>query len=582
MGSSFKLSIRIWISISILIFGYLCSLGASSYMSISIQRRLPDISEFAVSSTKLCQEIPRSFEQQNKIYGKGVITGDPEVIAEARQQSVEVKKKLNQLKQLNGISPALKQRIDNITRRLDQYTEDSHKTLTASSGQEMVEQANRLANEKKMLSTELNEISSAVRQNLSENVSDIIGHVRKSNSINMLVSLSIIAVALIFVYWVIRRSIVGILYKITEKLYESSQNVAAISSEISSGSQQLSEGANEQAESVAQVSGALGEIGAMTRQNAEDTGHARKSQDEADAVVQQLGTYMDKLAQAMSSIKFRGEEIGKIIKTIDEISFQTNLLALNAAVEAARAGEAGAGFAVVAGEVRNLAARSANAAKDTQGLIGKTVEEIQMGSRLLEDTKDAFSNTIAQNQKVGQVIDRIAESSQEQVRHIDEINKTMSEIDQVVHRNVANAERFASVFMNLNGQSERMSFFIRQLKGLNEHRREIRVRIALRGHFHDAGTGRAEPFTTRDVSASGASVLTPARLESGALGEIEIRSGSIQLPFLEGRVVRISDKPQDGKYTAGIQFINVSDQVKDTITDILSTDLESGAYEDFS
>ncbi len=578
LGNSFRLSFRIWTSIGILIIGYFISLAFAYYISFDLQSRLPNISYFAVTSTELSQRIPLAFEEQNRFYGNAVITGNSDMFQQARKKAEEVQRALLMLKALEGSSEMLQEKIQALQNRLKVYTDAASAVYRRSgageTGTDVLLEINSLAEEKKALENEFKALSLAVQQNLSDNVSGLITDVKEKNSLNLLLSLGIIATAVIIIYWVIRRSIIGILFRITEKLYESSQRVAEISSEISTGSQKLAEGATEQAASVTQVSTALEQIASVTRQNAEYNRQARRSREETDQNIQQLNQAMDRTAGAMTGIKARGEEIGKVIQTINDITFQTNLLALNASGEAVRAGSAGAGFGVVANEVRELAVRSAGAAQETQGLIEKTVEEINSGFRLLKNTRQAFEATREQSSRMGDMIDRIARSSEDQVQGIEEISKTMNEIDQIVQQNASNAEVFASVFMKLNGQSERMSFFIRKLKGLKERRRQIRVKIALKGRFHVDGNDETIPFLTRDISAGGASIITDIPLELGTAGEIDISSTYIRFPWLQARVVRSYQSREPDKYLCGIEFIDISPQIEEVIMDLLSTDLE--------
>ncbi len=576
MGTSFRLSLRIWFSIGILLIGYIISLSSASYMSFSIQSKLPDISFFAVTATDLSRKIPAHFDEQTKAYGKALITGDVKQLEKAGKEALNIERYLTDLKNLKGVGEKLRKKIDKIRISLKKYTQASdalyRKSDSGKTNKEFLKEINRLSKEKKNLKKKLDLISVEVHKNLSDNVSSLIHNIHKSNALNVVLSLSIVITSLIIISLVIRKSIIGILHKITENLFESSQKVASISSDISSGSQQIAEGAADQARAMSEVASALKEIGSMTRQNAKDTQNARISRDKTYKYVLKLNEYMKKTAKAMTNIKDRGEAIRKIIQTIDEISFQTNLLALNAAVEAARAGEAGAGFAVVAGEVRNLAIRSANAASDTQELIGKTVEDINRGSDLLDKTTHLFNETVKQNEKVGKLINRIAGSSKEQVESIDEINQTMAEIGKIVQQNSSNAEILASVFMKLNGQSERMSFFIRKLKGLNERRKHIRVKIHLKGNFHD-DKGQIIPFTTIDASASGLSFETFHKIESGSTGDIDIKSGNIQFPWLKGRVIRVKHDKITGKYNIGIKFINLNENMEEMLVDMLNTDI---------
>ena len=169
---------------------------------------------------------------------------------------------------------------------------------------------------------------------------------------------------------------------------------------------------------------------------------------------------------AVDAISKSSEETGKIIKTIDEIAFQTNLLALNAAVEAARAGEAGAGFAVVAGEVRNLAMRAADAARNTAELIEGTVKKVNEGGELVATTNEAFTEVAESASKVGELVGEIAAASNEQAEGIEQVNKAVVEMDKVVQQNAANAEESASASEEMNAQAEQMKGFVDDLVAL--------------------------------------------------------------------------------------------------------------------
>jgi methyl-accepting chemotaxis protein len=241
-------------------------------------------------------------------------------------------------------------------------------------------------------------------------------------------------------------------------------NVTAASQQLSSASDQLSTGSQEQASSLEETAASLEEITGTVKQNADNARQANQLAVGARDTAEQGGSVVSSAVEAMGEINKSSKKIADIITTIDEIAFQTNLLALNAAVEAARAGEQGRGFAVVAAEVRNLAQRSATAAKEIKGLIQDSVGKVETGSELVNKSGQTLQAIVSAVKKVTDIIGEIAAASQEQSSGIDQVNKAVSRMDHVVQSNAAQTEEMSSTARSLSDQARELQGLVARFK----------------------------------------------------------------------------------------------------------------------
>ncbi len=240
--------------------------------------------------------------------------------------------------------------------------------------------------------------------------------------------------------------------------------VAHASVELARGSQQLAQGASQQASSLEETSASLEELSSMTRQNAESASTADRLMKEAHSAIDNGVAAMERMQERINEIKASASKTVGIIRTIDEIAFQTNLLALNAAVEAARAGDAGKGFAVVAEEVRTLARRSAEAAKNTSGLLEAASDNADAGVTVATQASESFVAIQESSKRVASLISEIAAASREQSEGITQVNTAVAEMDKVVQQNAATAEESSAASEELSSQSQALNDLIANLQ----------------------------------------------------------------------------------------------------------------------
>jgi methyl-accepting chemotaxis protein len=287
---------------------------------------------------------------------------------------------------------------------------------------------------------------------------------------------------------------------------ETVDQVASGGQQVSEASQSLSQGATEQAASIEEINSSMTELGDRTNLNAQSAREANGLAENANHSAAEGGEKMNTLMESIGRITQRAEEVQKVNKVIDEIAFQTNLLALNAAVEAARAGQHGKGFAVVAEEVRNLAARSAQAAQETTEMINGVVNEIKEGNVIAEQTSQRLVDIADNIAKTNQLVGEIATASSGQAQGVAEINKGLNQIDQVTQQNTANAEETASASEQMNQQAIGLREQLRRfkLKQIASARGRAECRASSPNSLHQEGENRSgqpqESYEKHDAS----------------------------------------------------------------------------------
>lgn len=259
-------------------------------------------------------------------------------------------------------------------------------------------------------------------------------------------------------------NIIQSLSQVLGEIGKAADQVASGSRQVSDGSQTLAQGSTEQASAIQELTASISEVAFQTKQNAVNANKASELAGNARENAEKGNEQMKEMLKSMDDINVSSSNISKIIKVIDDIAFQTNILALNAAVEAARAGQHGKGFAVVAEEVRNLAARSAEAARETTELIEGSIGKVQVGTKIANETANALREIVDGIQKSADIVGNIAEASNEQASGIAQINKGIEQVSQVVQNNSATAEESAAASEQLSGQAELMKESVGRFK----------------------------------------------------------------------------------------------------------------------
>jgi len=462
---------RIWLSIGVLVAGYLCSIGVGQIQALRLEARLDATSAATFPAAIGVQEASAQFERMTRGFADAVLLEDASALQRAEQEGQGVCALLATAA-ATGIAPeraaALRDLGASVT-ALAAEAKAAYAPMIGGGGN----LSDAVQSRTKAVAAKTEETKQAIakaREQLATDLKNDLAAAASSSAaqrwVNIIVFVLSLAAAAAVVFFAIRRGVIGVLRTSITTLRGGTERIVSSATQVASSSQALSHGATQQAASLEETSASMEEMASMTRQNAENSSNAASLMVETEQVVRHANVALDQLVASMAGIHASSTEVAKIIKTIDQIAFQTNILALNAAVEAARAGAAGMGFAVVADEVRNLAQRSAQAAKDTAALIEDAGAKAVDGNLKVQAVGTAIGAITESALRVKSLVDEISVASRQQAQGIEQVTQAIAQMEQVTQTTAATAEEGAAASEELNAEAAVSRQFVEQLESM--------------------------------------------------------------------------------------------------------------------
>lgn len=454
------------------VLGYGVATTVNLIQTWKLQRDLGVASSALYPAAQKTQFAASAFQHMTKLQKDAVLTEDVGALEQARQEGARIVAGLEETAALPGLGEERSAQARTLARDLASTVTEADRAYRAmidSKGNmsDQVQTSLRNVTQKiESANTQLDKLVEATSGGLKAELARSAESSIWQGRLSVLVFFGTLIVASLFVRWTIQKSIVRPLNAITAELAESASTLSEASSKLANSSRSLAQSSSGQAASVQEASASCSSVTAMATRNATGAAEAENLMTQSSQNAALVDTSHQQLVEAMTRIGESSEKISRIMKVIDEIAFQTNILALNAAIEAARAGEAGAGFSVVASEVRTLAQRSAQAAKDTSLLIEESVSSSSDGQQRLHTVSQYLVVNRDIANKVSSLISNISGASREQAKGIAQVNKTVTDISSTTQLTASHAEQAASATQELGHQSRSLGRMVERLEAM--------------------------------------------------------------------------------------------------------------------
>ncbi len=455
---SLTITAKMWLSLGAFAAGMVLSTLLSVTQGLSAKSTL-GVTAAVLTAVEQGQAADAAFQRTLKTFNDAVLLQDRAGLEAAVKQGQEAIAALRVVASLDALARQRRDEIGGLASSIEAFIADAHTVYGQVIGATMMDAA--LQDRARDLTARTETLTAALKSQRDRSSADLsaqLTSLAKQWNRQSTWSIAVFSVTLIvagtFAFFVVR-STTRMLRESLASLNGGARELVMASSRMASSAKSLSQGSTEQAASIEETSASMEEMASMTRRNAENSQTTAQVMIEVERSIQASNSALQLMVDSMTGIADSSNKVAKIIKAIDEIAFQTNILALNAAVEAARAGEAGMGFSVVAEEVRSLAQRSAQAARDTALLIEESIAKSQAGNQRVGEVAASISAITKSAVDVKRLVEAISEASHQQSRGIEQVSQAITQMERITQATAATAEESAAASEELNSQAER-------------------------------------------------------------------------------------------------------------------------------
>ncbi len=456
------IGLKIFLAVGMVLVGYLVSIIFSTVGNIHMEAMLDGIADGEVDSRRA----QIAFKNQTSLYSDAVVMGEQELLDNASKNAAIITEALASLSQRDRLPQEAIVLLNNIISSHDKYTSLAQKTygqLCSDDEDIDTEVLSSLSEESKVLTDQFQELTKIFSDSLKNELALMSAYAHRNSYANITFFLIMAITCIFMTIFIVRRYVLKPIKTAISDITSETVMMKDATSKIREQSRVLASGITDQTSSFEETASSLEELSAMTKQNASSAEQANILTDQSWASAKKCNESMKKMNESIEKIMNSSNETANIVRVIDEIAFQTNLLALNAAVEAARAGEAGKGFAVVAEEVRNLAMRSAEAAKDSTKLINESVVNSKQGVEITKEVTDVLAEITDEVHKTSDLVEEISSACNEQATGIEQINEAMVKIDSISQKSAASAEESSVASEGLASQARHLDSVVGEL-----------------------------------------------------------------------------------------------------------------------